>query len=133
MRRHNHKVLFNGQPQMWVGVNFWSRTGGPLMWRNYEPKIVREELDAMREHGMTMTRSFFYWPDFMPTPDRLDEALVEHFRDFLDAHDERGMTTSRPSWSGTCPARTGTRRGAATATCSRTSGSSPARPGTCAS
>jgi endo-1,4-beta-mannosidase len=63
------------------------------MWRNYQPAVVREELDAMRAHGMTVTRSFFYWPDFMPTPDRLDEALVGHFRDFLDAHTERGMTS----------------------------------------
>jgi hypothetical protein len=58
VRRPNQKVLFNGQPQFWVGVNFWSRTGGPLMWRYYDPKIVREELDAMKAHGMTLTRSF---------------------------------------------------------------------------
>lgn len=93
MRRPNHKVLFNGHPQIWVGVNFWSRTGGPLMWRYYDPKVVREELDVMKEHGMTLTRSFFYWPDFMPTPDRIDETLVGHFHDFLDAHHERGMTS----------------------------------------
>ncbi|HWO10667.1 MAG TPA: cellulase family glycosylhydrolase, partial [Polyangiaceae bacterium] len=93
MRRPNHKVLVGGHPQIWVGVNFWSRTGGPLMWRNYDPAIVREELDAMRAHGMTLTRSFFYWPDFMPTPDRLDELLIERFLDFLDAHQERSMTT----------------------------------------
>ena len=42
------------------------------MWRYYDAAIVREELDAMRAHGMTLTRSFFYWPDFMPTPHRLD-------------------------------------------------------------
>jgi endo-1,4-beta-mannosidase len=63
------------------------------MWRNYDPSIVREELDAMRAHGMHVTRSFFYWPDFMPTPDRLDETLVGHFRDFLNAHEERGMAS----------------------------------------
>lgn len=93
MRRPNHKVLHNGQPQIWVGVNFWSRSGGPLMWRNYSPSVVREELDDMQAHGMPLTRSFFYWPDFMPTPDRLDETLCERFRDFLDAHEERGMTS----------------------------------------
>lgn len=63
------------------------------MWRCYDPKIVREELDTMQAHGIDLTRSFFYWPDFMPTPDRLDETLVGHFRDFLDAHHERGMTS----------------------------------------
>jgi len=89
--RPNRKVLIDGKPQIWLGVNFWSRTGGPLMWRNYDPRVVREELDAMRAHGMTLTRSFFYWPDFMPTPERLDEQLVERFADFLNAHQERGM------------------------------------------
>jgi endo-1,4-beta-mannosidase len=93
VRRPNPKVLFNGQPQVWVGVNFWSRTGGPLMWRYYDPKVVREELDVMLAHGMPLTRSFFYWPDFMPTPDRLDENLCGHFLDFLDAHAERGMSS----------------------------------------
>jgi endo-1,4-beta-mannosidase len=93
VRRPNHKVVFNGRAQVWLGVNFWSRTGGPLMWRYYDPRVVREELDVMKEHGMTLTRSFFYWPDFMPTPDRLDEELCERFRDFLDAHEERGMTS----------------------------------------
>ena len=63
MRRPNHKVLGLGVPQIWVGVNFWSRTGGPLMWRYYDPTVVRRELDDMREHGMRVTRSFFYWPD----------------------------------------------------------------------
>jgi hypothetical protein len=31
---------------MWLGVNFWSRGGGPLMWRpgTYDPVLVREEL-----------------------------------------------------------------------------------------
>jgi hypothetical protein len=93
MKRHNRKVLRNGAPQIWTGVNFWSRTGGPLMWRYYDPVILREELDAMRAHGMSLTRSFFCWPDFMPSPDRLDEQLLGHFRDFLDAHSERGMTS----------------------------------------
>ncbi|MEY2937039.1 MAG: hypothetical protein RL033_7788, partial [Pseudomonadota bacterium] len=93
MKRSNRKVLVNGKPQIWTGVNYWSRTGGPLMWRYYDPKIVRGELDTLRENGMTLTRSFFYWPDFMPTPDRLDEQLVAHFRDFLDAHQERGMSS----------------------------------------
>jgi endo-1,4-beta-mannosidase len=80
-------------PAAWIGVNYWSKTGGPLMWRSYDPKVVREELDALRRYGMTVTRSFFYWPDFMPTPDSLDENLLGHFQDFLDAHQERDMSS----------------------------------------
>ncbi|WP_024287465.1 cellulase family glycosylhydrolase [Cellulomonas sp. KRMCY2] len=93
MKRSNPKVVVDGEPQTWIGVNFWSRVGGPLMWRGYDAETVESELRVMRDHGMTLTRSFFYWPDFMPTPDALDETLVEHFRDFLDRHHALGMTT----------------------------------------
>jgi endo-1,4-beta-mannosidase len=77
----------------WLGANFWSRTGGPLMWRSYDAAVVREELAVLREHGLNLTRSFFYWPDFMPEPDRIDEALTGHYADFLEAHAEHGMRT----------------------------------------
>ncbi|GAA3757959.1 cellulase family glycosylhydrolase [Microbacterium kribbense] len=82
-----------GAGQPWLGANFWSRSGGPRMWTHYDPALVRRELRVLAEHGLTMTRSFFYWPDFQPEPDRLDEACLAHFADFLDAHREAGMTT----------------------------------------
>ncbi len=83
----------DGAPLLWVGANYWSRSGGPRMWMSYDPGLVREELAVLHEHGLGMTRSFFYWPDFMPEPDRVDERLVEHYADFLEAHRELGMTT----------------------------------------
>ena len=27
-------LLHDGRP--WLGANFWSRSGGPLMWRSYD-------------------------------------------------------------------------------------------------
>lgn len=77
----------------WIGANFWSRTGGPRMWVHYDAKIVREELAVLARHGCSMTRSFCYWPDFVPEPERLDETVLERLADFLDAHVEAGMTT----------------------------------------
>ena len=78
----------------WVGVNFWSRAGGPRMWtERYSPEVVREELDVLAAHGCNVTRSFCYWPDFMPAPERLEDAALERFADFLAAHRERDMTT----------------------------------------
>ncbi|MGQ4452925.1 glycoside hydrolase 5 family protein [[Kitasatospora] papulosa] len=93
MRRHSAQLTHDSAVLPWLGANFWSRTGGPLMWRNYEPRTVREELGVLREHGLNMTRSFFYWPDFHPEPGRIDEELCDRFRDFLDAHHELGMGT----------------------------------------
>jgi Cellulase (glycosyl hydrolase family 5) len=85
------KLLLGDQP--WIGANFWSRTGGPRMWRRYDPAVIREELAVLRAHAMNLTRSFFYWPDFMPTPDRIDERFAERFADFLDRHLKAGMRT----------------------------------------
>ena len=84
-------LLIGDRP--WLGANFWSRTGGPLMWRRYDPPVVAEELRVLRDHGMNLTRSFSYWPDFMPAPDRLDEAVLGRFGDFLDRHLQAGMRT----------------------------------------
>lgn len=77
----------------WIGANFWSRAGGPLMWRAFDAELVREELAVLREHGLTFTRSFFYWPDFMPESDRIDEIAAAHYATFLDLHTELGMAT----------------------------------------
>ena len=93
MKRQSAHLTVDGRPDLWLGVNYWSRVGGPRMWVEYDSAVVAEELDQLRDLGMTITRSFFFWPDFMPTPYSLDEQLVERFRDFLDLHDSRGMRT----------------------------------------
>ena len=80
-------------PAPWVGVNFWSRLGGPLMWRTYDDALVRRELTTLAEHGLNITRSFFYWPDFHPAPDTVDQTLVERFRQFLTASADIGIQT----------------------------------------
>jgi len=48
---------------------------------------------VLARHGLTMTRSFYYWPDFQPEPDVISEDACEHFADFLNAHQSAGMTT----------------------------------------
>jgi endo-1,4-beta-mannosidase len=63
------------------------------MWTNYSPTVVREELNVLKEHGCNVTRSFCYWPDFVPAPEELDEDVLSRFSDFLNAHDERGLGT----------------------------------------
>ena len=93
MRRNTSRVMAGGVPVDWLGANFWSRTGGPLMWRHYDPAVVTAELAVLKRHGLTMTRSFFYWPDFMPGPYEIDETMTGRFADFLDRHAEQGLAT----------------------------------------
>ncbi|MBO0821968.1 MAG: beta-mannosidase, partial [Nocardiopsaceae bacterium] len=64
------------------------------MWTDrYDPSVVREELAVLAAHGCGVTRSFCYWPDFVPEPERLDPDVLTRFADFLDAHREAGLTT----------------------------------------
>ena len=78
----------------WLGVNFWSRAGGPRMWsERYDGGIVRAELATLAAHGLDVTRSFCFWPDFVPEPERLDDDVAARFADFLDAHLEHRMRT----------------------------------------
>ena len=77
----------------WIGANFWSRGGGPRMWSRYDAPLVREELTVLARHGCNVTRSFCYWPDFVPRRGELDPVVLERFADFLDAHRVLGMQT----------------------------------------
>ncbi|MDQ1131165.1 beta-mannosidase [Microbacterium sp. SORGH_AS_0888] len=77
----------------WIGVNFWSRAGGPHMWRRFDESVVAEELALLAAHSLTVTRSFFFWPDFHPEPYRIDEEKCVAFLRFLDLHVEAGLRT----------------------------------------
>ncbi|MGJ7906570.1 cellulase family glycosylhydrolase [Actinopolyspora sp. H202] len=93
MRRGFAFVDTKDGPVSWFGANFWSAAGGPRMWTRYDPELVRAELAVLCEHGLTLTRSFFFWPDFMPEPDRIDESCAAAYADFLNAHVETGLRT----------------------------------------
>ncbi|ASU78759.1 beta-mannosidase [Actinopolyspora erythraea] len=93
MRRGFAFVETRDGPATWFGANFWSAAGGPRMWSRYDPELIRAELAVLREHGLTLTRSFFFWPDFMPEPHHIDESCAAAYSDFLNAHVETGMRT----------------------------------------
>ncbi|HKI92241.1 MAG TPA: cellulase family glycosylhydrolase [Gaiellaceae bacterium] len=89
-----HELLATDGPrQPWIGANYWSRAGGPRMWSRYDPLVVREELATLAAHGCNVTRSFCYWPDFVPAPEQFDADVLQRFGDFLDAHVEARIGT----------------------------------------
>ena len=85
------------------------------MWLQYRPDIVRQELQVLAEHGCTVTRSFCYWPDFVPEP-----GASTSRRSSTATSSTPTLTwasrRSRRSSSATCLVRTGTRRGGRVAT-----------------
>lgn len=93
MRRAATHLPVDGGKQAWVGVNFWSKTGGPLMWRHYDGEVISAELAQLKQHGINLTRSFLYWPDFHPQPNELSEEMLANFADFLRRHEHAGVQT----------------------------------------
>ena len=63
------------------------------MWSTFDPGTVAEELEVLARHGVNVTRSFFFLPDFMPSPYAIDEACVDRFARFLDLSSEAGLGT----------------------------------------
>lgn len=79
--------------ETWVGVNYWSRGGGPRMWARFDEAMVTEELRILAEHDLGVTRSFCYLPDFMPRPYTIDTGCLDRFVRFLDLSQEAGLRT----------------------------------------
>ncbi len=63
------------------------------MWRHWRPDVVAEELAQMKALGMNTCRSFLYWPDFMPRPDRVEESMLARFDEFLDLCEQADLAT----------------------------------------
>jgi len=86
-------LVHQGRPTYLIGVNYWARSGGPLMWRHWQPEEVEAELRQMRELGMNTCRSFLYWPDFMPGPYTLDQRMLDRLDRFLELCRSADMLT----------------------------------------
>ena len=80
-------------PVGWLGVNFWSRAGGPRMWaplrRGRRARGARDAGAARaRHHALVLLLA-----RLRPRAGPLDEAVAGRFADFLDAHHEIGLGT----------------------------------------
>ena len=65
---------FNGR--FLLGVNYWSRAGGPRMWDRFDAGVVRAELAQLRAIGLDCCRMFAFVPSFCKHPPAVEaEAL----------------------------------------------------------
>jgi endo-1,4-beta-mannosidase len=93
VKRPNLKLGSASQPEIWLGVNYWSRAGGPDMWLEFDAAVIEQELRQLKEHGIGATRSFLVWPQFMPEPGVFDERLFDLYGAFLDLSEKAGLKT----------------------------------------
>ncbi|MFY8044776.1 MAG: hypothetical protein ACOVOD_17815, partial [Rhodoferax sp.] len=66
-----------------LGCNYWPRHTGPRMWRDFDPQAIAGELALLRASGLSTVRAFCFWPDFMPTPDRVEPLMLERLTEFM--------------------------------------------------
>ena len=49
-----------------VGCNYWASHAGTRMWVDWQPSVVRQDLERLRHGGLQVLRVFPLWPDFQP-------------------------------------------------------------------
>lgn len=49
-----------------VGCNYWASNAGTEMWRDFDEKVIREDLEILSSHGIRCMRVFPNWRDFQP-------------------------------------------------------------------
>jgi endo-1,4-beta-mannosidase len=81
------------RPGFLLGMNYWSRAGGPRMWERWDERRVRAEVRQMRRIGLGVCRSFLFAPSFMPHPPAVDAKALARFARFLRICADAGLAT----------------------------------------
>lgn len=89
----SHLMRIDGAPAFLLGVNYWSRAGGPRMWERFDEAAVRRELRQMRAVGLNVCRSFCFLPTFVPHPPAVEEQALGRLGRFLTLCHEEGLGT----------------------------------------
>jgi len=98
-----------------LGCNYWASNAGVDMWRQWDEKVIRDDLELLSRYNIKCIRVFPVWREFQPvipcytnrgtlvefrlegdrTPENpyyLDEVMLERFDTFCDICEEFGMT-----------------------------------------
>jgi hypothetical protein len=66
MEARTHELSLNESGRFVVGCNYWASHAGTAMWRDWQPRVVEEDLRRLAEAGLQVLRVFPLWPDFQP-------------------------------------------------------------------
>ncbi|MCB9556009.1 MAG: beta-galactosidase trimerization domain-containing protein [Deltaproteobacteria bacterium] len=59
-----------------LGVNYWSRAGGPRMWERFDKQRVIAELKQMKAIGLNAFRCFAFIPSLITAKGNIDQTVV---------------------------------------------------------
>lgn len=86
------KLLVGNTPSFLLGVNYWSRAGGPRMWERFDETAVDHELAQMQRIGLNACRSFNFLPSVMPRRGQCSETALGYLRRFLSSCERHGIS-----------------------------------------
>ena len=61
------------------------------MWRDFRPQEIEQDLAALKGVGVDYVRAFLFWPDFMPTPARVEPEMLDRLEVFLGLCQDAGL------------------------------------------
>jgi endo-1,4-beta-mannosidase len=91
-----------------VGVNYWPRRKAMGWWKGFDRGEVEDELDVVRDLGLSLVRIFLLWEDFQPTPDGVAGSALADLETVAGVAADRGLGLdvtfftghmSGPNWS----------------------------------
>lgn len=97
-----------------IGCNYWDGVNGTDMWKNFNPEIIRLDVEALAQSGIKYMRVFPNWRDFQPvmkmyewqigsrgyydyneqyltSADGIDPKQIENFKTFANICKENGI------------------------------------------
>ena len=74
-----------------LGANYWPSSAGPAMWRDFRPEEIAGDLAALAGQGVGYVRAFVMWPEFMPTPDRVEAGMLDRLTAFAGIVERAGL------------------------------------------
>ncbi|PMP77739.1 MAG: hypothetical protein C0183_17050 [Roseiflexus castenholzii] len=74
-----------------LGVTYWPRRAGPLLWQRYDRGAVREELAHIAAIGFDTVRFCVLWEDFQPGPERINGRAMRRLEHALDTAHAVGL------------------------------------------
>lgn len=74
-----------------LGVTYWPRRVGPLLWQRYDRGAVREELAHIAAIGFDTVRFCLLWEDFQPGPERINGRAMRRLEHALDTAHAAGL------------------------------------------